>query len=351
MNAVTKPTVLGDHIPTTDTRATIVHLMRGRFVTPVLAKLGANGVLDRLMAASIAVHDYPQFNPQVLRSLIEYLAALDLVETTGAGKWQASRLGRKVFQRWGAFCILNSYEDYFSQLDELLESTNKPTHITVDRVQNTVGSGQLHARKFFPAALDMLAGPPPDVLVDIGCGDGTFLGAALDRYPHAKVVAVDLSGEAVDLARSRLASRIHQGWLGVVADGAEVEIWSKHVPRDGQRVVVSGWFVLHEFCHGSVEKAREFLLAVRKRLPNAEIVIGEVVRAHPTTLAQQYSRSALPEFQLFHALSGQGLLTWDQFRELRADMPYYIKCERLIDSVQTNAGSVPTNLIWHLLPS
>jgi SAM-dependent methyltransferase len=351
MNPVIKPTVHRNLIPTTDTRATIVQLMRGRFVTPVLAKLGAIGMLDRLMSEPISILDYPQFNPHVLRSLMGYLAAVGLVELTSAGEWRASGLGGKVFQRWGAFSILNSYEDYFSQLDGLLQSAEKPAHIAVDRVQNVVGSGQLHARKFFPAALGMLAGTPPDVFVDIGCGDGTFLGAALHRYPEAKVVAVDFSSEAVDLTHTRLASRIRHGWCGVVADGADVDKWSAHVPRGAQRIVVTAWFVLHEFCQGSVEQAREFLLAVRKRLPGAEIVIGEVVRAHSSVLAKQCARSALPEFQLFHALSGQGLLSWDQFGKLRADMPYHIKSERLIDPVLTNAGSVPSNLIWHLLPS
>jgi hypothetical protein len=97
-----------------------------------------------------------------------------------------------------------------------------------------------------------------------------------------------------------------------------------------------------------VEKAREFLFNVQRHFPTAELLIGEVVKAAPEILSEQHGRSVLPEFQLFHALSGQGLLNWEQLIELRADMPYCVSEEKLIDQVLTSQGAVPANIIWHL---
>jgi hypothetical protein len=107
---------------------------------------------------------------------------------------------------------------------------------------------------------------------------------------------------------------------------------------------------VHEFCQGSVERARDFFFSVREHFATAELLIGEVVRADPDILARQSGRSVLPEFQLFHALSGQGLLNWRQFVELRADIPYVVQVEKLIDPITTTDGNVPANLIWHLVP-
>jgi SAM-dependent methyltransferase len=333
-----------------DPRALIVNCLRGRFVTPVLAQLGERGVLDRLTVAQLHLTDYPQFNQQVLRSLLEYLMALALVEMGANESWQATPLGRQVFQRWGSFAIVDSYESYFSRLDELLLSDIKPTNIQVDRKRNVVGSGQLHTRKFFPAALDMLEGDAPDILVDVGCGDGAFLEAALGRFPHLTVVAVDISAESLKLAYERLAPKLQVAWHCAVADGADVAHWSQAVPRSSPRIVVTGWFVLHEFCRGSVERARDFFFSVKEHFPATELLIGEVVKAAPDILAENSGRSVLPEFQLFHALSGQGLMTWNQFLELRADIPFVVSAEKLIDPLSTADGSVPANLIWHLKP-
>jgi hypothetical protein len=207
-NEIAKPILLqqGSSPPAqTDFRAAIVQYMRGRFITPILAQMGEVGLLDRLVVDQLLIADYPQFNPHVLRSLLNYLQSLALVVATAEGSWQATVKGRKVFQRWGGFAILNSYEPYFSRLDELLRSDVKPADINVDRKQNVLGSGQLHARKFFPMALEMLKGDVPSVIVDIGCGDGAFLEAALNRFPNATVVAVDLSAESIKLAYERLA--------------------------------------------------------------------------------------------------------------------------------------------------
>ena len=75
------------------TRATIVQFLRGRFATPVLAQLGEVGVLDRLAVDQLRLTDYPQFNPHVLRSRLNYLESLALIEVTSENAWWATNIG------------------------------------------------------------------------------------------------------------------------------------------------------------------------------------------------------------------------------------------------------------------
>lgn len=51
-------------------------------------------------------------------------------------------------------------------------------------------------------------------LVDLGCGDGTFLQEALDRYDVDIVYGVDISENALDLAASRVAADLRKMDLG-----------------------------------------------------------------------------------------------------------------------------------------
>ena len=157
---------------------------------------------------------------------------------------------------------------------------------------------------------------------------------------------------AITAARTRLLPRLQRSWYCSVANGADVATWGQAVPTTSHRMIITAWFVLHEFCEGSVDLARKFLCAVHSRFPDAEVLLGELVRAGTDVLAQEHARSVLPEFELFHALSGQGLLTWEQLCRLRPIIPYRVQNERLIDTVRTRAGkAVPANLIWHLLPT
>ena len=92
----------------------------------------------------------------------------------------------------GAFCILDSYNDYFRDLEWIFPASAVPRP-TVNRERNIIGSGQLHARKFFPEVLAHLATTPYEHLTDLGCGDGTFIQEALAVRPGLAVTAVDLS--------------------------------------------------------------------------------------------------------------------------------------------------------------
>lgn len=45
---------------------------------------------------------------------------------------------------------------------------------------------------------------PPDSILDVGCGGGLFTMRLARRYPHAKIVGIDLNPSAIDFAKRRM---------------------------------------------------------------------------------------------------------------------------------------------------
>lgn len=46
---------------------------------------------------------------------------------------------------------------------------------------------------------------PPNSILDVGCGGGLFTMRLAAHYPHARILGIDLSQEAIDFAREHLA--------------------------------------------------------------------------------------------------------------------------------------------------
>jgi SAM-dependent methyltransferase len=332
-------------------REELIALIRGFAACPVLSGLGERGLLDRMVRGPFTAADFPEVqNPALLDATLDYLVGLGLLAADGE-TYSATPLGRSVFDRFGACCLIYSYREYFERLPELLFAPPDVGRPAVDRRRNVLGSGQLHARKLFPTAYRFLAGRRVDRIIDVGCGDGHFLEGFLLDNPEAAAVGVDLSETAAAATRGRFA-REAPGRVGaVVADGADVAAWAAAAPPANGRTVVSLWFVVHEFTGGKPARAVEFFRRLHEHFPGAEVVLGEIVRIPPEALAAAHRGSIMPEFMLFHALSGQGVLTWEQHREVLREIPYELVNEQTFDPVAAGEGEVvPSSFIWYLRP-
>lgn len=56
-------------------------------------------------------------------------------------------------------------------------------------------------------AFDQLKRAPTSIL-DVGCGGGLFTQALAERYPEAKVVGIDISSEAIEIAKQKRRSNL-----------------------------------------------------------------------------------------------------------------------------------------------
>ena len=336
--------------PGPNPREELVALLRGRAACPLLSGLGEHGLLDRMLAGSFRAADFAEVaDGRLFDAALTYLVSLGLLTRTDEDppEYAATRVGRTAFTRFGSAALIHSYRDYFDRLAGMIVGTDPGPRPVVDRRVNVLGSGRLHARKFFPAAYRMLASHPVRCAIDVGCGDGEFLAGLLRRRPDVRAVGVDLSEVAAAEARARFGGRVPV----VVADAADVGGWSRRVPRGPGPVVVSLWYVVHEFTGGDVGRATDFFRRLHERLPDADVILGEIVRLPADVLAAGRAGSIMPEFLLFHALSGQGVFTWGQHRRVLREIPYTLAAEVLFDEMPDGAGgTLPSSFVWHLQP-
>jgi hypothetical protein len=213
-----------------------------------------------------------QVDPAAFRSVMNYLMSLQLVRTEGE-RFSVTSLGQQIFRRYGAFCIINSYEGYMRELQALLVPDGR-VRPTVNRRRNVIGSGALHEKKFFAPALALMGEERPEVAADIGCGDGQFLSSCARRWPGAPLLGVDLSPVAVEESRRRLSLEApDSSFTGVVANAVDVDTWATLVPEDvlrERRILLSCWFVIHEISERKVSVIVDFFRRVHARCPRGD---------------------------------------------------------------------------------
>jgi hypothetical protein len=337
-------------------RNRIISLLRGQAACQAIAALAEAGVVESMLGASFAVEDFTAVrSPQVLRSLFKYLQSLDLLASSnGNGRYALTCAGRAVFKRAGAFLLLSSYNPYFANLGNLLTGENIAPP-TVDRRRNVLGSGSLHSKKFFPCVWDVLGGNPPAVLIDLGCGDGTFLELACREWPNMTAVASDMSHLAVEYSAERLKNIGRPAGASIVENARSVESWVAQLPhslKSASPCTISMWFVAHEFSGGVPETIVDFFRRLRRSLPMAEIALAEIVAIPTQVLAANHEGSIMPEFLFFHELSRQGVLSWDVWQSIRKQIPYELSAERQFDLVEQGDGlAIPSSFFWHLKPA
>jgi hypothetical protein len=336
--------------PVNNPRQELISLLRGLFACPVISFLGRRGFVDTLTSSGLSF-DADDRRTDELVSLLRYLVALGLLDEAAPLRFTATELGHKVFQRFGAFCLIESYDEYFRDLDWVLPQSNLPRP-SVNRERNVIGSGQLHARKFFPGVLSHIADTPYEHLTDLGCGDGTFIHQALTVQPALSITAVDLSGQAIGMVHQRLSAH-HPStkYSSAVCCALDVSGWAATLPvRAEARQLITMWFLLHEIFDGDVGHLADFFRQLHHRFPSASVAFGELFRLSPEQMASSRHESIMPEYVLFHALSGQHLMSEKELSELLSQIPYRLVYRQTFDPVLHGSRPVPSSVVCILAP-
>jgi Methyltransferase domain len=336
--------------PVSNPRQELISLLRGLFACPVISFLGRRGFVDILTTTGLNL-DIDDKRTAELVSLLRYLVALGLLDEVELLRFTATELGHKVFQRFGAFCLIDSYDEYFRDLDWVLPRSNSPRP-SVNRERNVIGSGQLHARKFFPIVLSHITNTPYEHLTDLGCGDGTFIHKALTVQPALSITAVDLSEQAINLVHQRLsADHPSTKCSSAICCALDISSWVTAVPvRAEARQIITMWFLLHEIFDGDVRHLADFFRQLRDRFPNASVAFGELFRLSPEQMTASRHESIMPEYVLFHALSGQHLMSEKELSELLSQIPYQLVHRQTLDPVLHGSHSVPSSVVCILAP-
>lgn len=336
----------------------IILLMRGFFSTPVMSSLGRLGVLKGMISAeNFTVDDFPNIaNKKLLQDSFRYLARLGLLECIDqqGNTYKTNELGKQVFQRCSSFYVPHSYYEYMYQYHNQLLNPSLEIKQEVERLENVIGSGETHLRYFPPAISFLKRKIKFDVIADIGCGDGHFLDSFLKSIHEKKVVGIDISPLAIDITYKNLHKHYPNQEINMIcADAFDVKKWGGELLRIAgtKKIAISMWFLIHEISKNKVELIIQFLGRIHEMLPDSPIIICELVRHNNDILAKHRTTSVMPEYLFFHDLSGQGILSWEEYQKILDNIPYKLLSERLFDEMLDDDGKqVPSVFIWCLIP-
>lgn len=339
-----------------DSSEELVALIRGAFAASVVAALSRLGVFEiMLFKPAFGCEDFCSIqNKKLLRDSFQYLSRLGLLRSVPESTaYQLTELGKQIILRAGSFYVPHSYHDYMDHFYERLAGQwTKPP--VVDRAENVMGSGKTH-RRYFPYAVSFLKRRAAfDMVVDVGCGDGHFLGAVLESFPKKSVVGVDLSPVAIRMTKENLSGEYPGRQIEMISsDAVHVDAWAGEVRKiaKGRMIALSMWFLLHEISGNDPERISDFLSKVHGFFPEAPLVVCEIVRHDSETLSRHSRRSLMPEYLFFHDLSGQGVLSWNDYCGVLKKIPYGLASERLFDELSDSAGNrIPSSFLWCLVP-
>jgi len=295
-------------------------------------------------------------NHKLLQDTFNYFSRIGLIEPVSPEmkRFRATKLGSEVFRRANSFYVPHSYFDYLYKFHEMIQNDEGAIIPEVERLENVIGSGITHLRYFPPAVSFLKRKASFDTLVDIGCGDGHFLSSFVAQVPGKKILGIDMSEISTNSTYSNLKAEFPDVDLKTFCcDGSDVSKWSKVVLdfSGNKSVAIAMWFLIQEISKNDPKVIIDFLKKVREIFPQAPIVIGEMVRQSEEILLSNRHRSLIPEYLFFHEMSKQGVLSWNEYKEILSETGYRIEVEKLFDEVPNADGeNIPSTFVWCLVP-
>lgn len=325
-------------------REEIISFIRGYFLTSVIATLAKKKFLKKNKSKFLNVKNHSE------KIFINYLKNLGYVKQN-KNKYSISNSGKRLFLRSGSFNIVNSYRDYIFNLDKILDNPKILNKIECDRKENILGSGSTNFRKFFKPALNLLNENDFDVIHDLGCGNGNFLKKVKLKFKNKDFSGSDLSKIAVQETKKNLNIK---NLKLIQSDAMDVKKWTNFLLKEydtkNQKLLITIWFIIHEISKKDVLRIISFFKAISKKLPNAKILMGEIVEPDKKLLKENINYTIMPEYIFFHQLSGQGIFTHKELKFILKNIPYQCTKKINVDTIKFKNKENPSGIIWMLEP-
>ena len=310
--------------------------IRGFYVTRALIALFNIGFFDELAGGrAVDLETFAaqkRLDPRVLRLLCDYLFSLKILRRDGENYGLDAKGSTLVQSLSGAFHVVYAYEDIFYHLESLL-TQEKKYGVDITRRSEFVakGSGAVGKLLAFQMVQDTLRRYKFERILDLGCGDGTFLIDLCERNERVKGYGLDISPEAVAAGKRNLERKNVQDRVRLfVGDIFRIEALAGQL-RGIQ--AATSVYVLHEFLSDDNARILELLQGFRNSLPGVPLVICEVIRHTPEELRRK--PGGVLEIQLFHGLSNQRLASRAEWQALFRQAGFTNIQEAYLDFVRT----------------
>jgi 2-ketoarginine methyltransferase len=275
------------------------------------------GILDELERGGRSLDELASLlslEGERLRGLVEYLENESLVQCdSGTVELTASGVELLAVRPWYDL-LVGGYAATFGQLPEVLKQG--ANYASRNGAYVGVGSCGISQHDALPMVFELLGhGPLPPAIVDIGCGDGTFLADIATRYPNVMCVGVEPDQGARSAAQAVADERGLDNFRVVAGDALAFN--DAGISRPPGTVYITA-FVLQELLEQAGEAAVVKLLAdTFAHDPAAAWIVIEVDRRHP--LPVEESGLALGYYNpyfLIHRITEQRLASISEWRRL-----------------------------------
>lgn len=333
-------------------RSEIIGYLRGYYFFPIFFYLYDKKYLDKFIKKNnkISLKDLKKKNNLFLEKILNYLVRIKILSKKNTF-YSMTDIGLILNKRIGAMYILHSYSNILTDIDRNINyGVNKKK--LCNRKENVIGSGLLHARKFFEPALNKIDLSTKKFVLDIGCGDGTFLKSVMKRNQKIGILGCDLSKESVRQTKKTI--KLKKNNLIFNLNGSKVSeiknILTKNKIDLDEDSIISMWFLLHEISNNSKDILIKYLSEIKKNFPDTSLLIGEISKQRNELLQKHKDISLMPEFYLFHEISGQGLLSEKDFFSVFKQSGYSLQWIINTDKLSFNKTTSNSNFICMLKP-
>ncbi|HZT32049.1 MAG TPA: class I SAM-dependent methyltransferase [Bryobacteraceae bacterium] len=291
-------------------------MIRGHLETSTMHALLNVGLIDEMQKQPrVDIGEFAaraNLEIKVLQPLCEAFYSLGLFERDGAA-YSLSEKGRnvaEVLRGWLDVCY--GYSEVFHSLEPLLRKQmvyGRDLYRRPDYVAR--GSGEMEQQLFFPMVNDILSARGFRCVLDLGCGDGTFLRHLCAQNPDIRCFGIDLAPAAVEEGNRALREAGLQNRISLRAlDISKID----QVSSDLQEIeAATVFFVLHELLYFGEDVLLDFLKSFRRLFPGRPLIAFEAVRP-PAEELRRNPGIAIYYF-LYHDLTQQkpvDAATWTQ---------------------------------------
>ncbi|MEO7273527.1 MAG: class I SAM-dependent methyltransferase [Vicinamibacterales bacterium] len=277
------------------------------------------GLIDRMLAdgdvdiAAFAAAE--RLDLAVLRPLCEALYSDRLMDrVAGTDRYRLSDRGRatlEVLKGW--LEVSYGYGEVFGSLEEMLRGTKVYARDFYRKSEYVArGSGEMENWLLFPLANEIIQTKGYTRVLDLGCGDGTFLRKLCALNTNVQCFGIDLAPAAIEDGKVSARAAGLQDRISLhAADVQDVQ----DIPAPFRTVQVATiFFVLHEILYLGEDRLIAFLQAYRRNFPGVPLVAFEAIRP---TADQMRKRPGLGIFYyLYHDLTHQKPVGREKWRQL-----------------------------------
>lgn len=235
------------------------------------------------------------------------------------GGWTLSGKAQEVqtFAPWYEM-LVGGYAPSLDQLGDVLKDGSKYAGRNTTKVgEGSCGIGAYDALPLVEKILDPAAPNRPETIVDLGCGDGSFLMDLLVAQPDLRGLGVEPHPDSVELGQARRAELGLLDRVDVVQGGAE-DALNLDFPDAGKGICFMTAFVLQELMQQKGTEAVEHLLATTfQRYPEARWLVVEMDHQPlaPVMGSHGLAQTFYNPYFLIHTITEQRLETrawWDE---------------------------------------